>query len=327
MLCVIWRWYARAPSEFTSIWNHIFGQDLSMSKVRAQFESFIRLFGPEAFPVYRAVFSVPFNDPLETYSKHRELVETTAMELDIELHRLSAELTSPSGRAKTAKCTKTRKLYRSLVKKASREERARSAQAPIVEYSPIPVLVFGGVALTTDVEFQTSEYLVDSEDSFELTTPATGRTFCTGTPQLAFRVFDLCSGTSYTDGHFIAGVFAGVATKPGGRLPPPFDPETDEGRRAIRVTCSSHFNNRGGPSAWVSVFTSLLESFTKGAQMVKPSIALIDLSHPLLKEQHRVLKASEVIRDAKKEGLVTFANTKHHAEASHNARILYTRHY
>lgn len=60
------------------------------------------------------------------------------------------------------------------------------------------------------------------------------------------------------DGRFVAGVFVGVAAKSGGRIFPPISPETADGQRAIKLTCSAHFNNKGGPSCWISVFTRLV---------------------------------------------------------------------
>lgn len=174
-----------------------------MSRVRDQFESHIRLHGPKAFIVYKAVFSIPFHDPEELYRPQRDLIEDTAMELDIELYRLQEEVTSPSGRAKTAKCAKTRKLYRSLVRRASREEQFLADRAPALEESPTPSPSIGsGIALNNNTSFEDVEYLVDAEDELEPTPLAVGRPAATSnaSAQLAFRVFDEYSGkqTSYT---------------------------------------------------------------------------------------------------------------------------------
>ncbi|KAH5328607.1 hypothetical protein HBI25_001210 [Parastagonospora nodorum] len=313
ILCIIYRWYSRDPVSFTSVFNKIFRLDLKTAKVKAHFENYLRLHGPEAFPIYKAVFSVPFGDPNNVYSAQRNLIETTAANLNIELHRLQEEVNSPSGRAKKARCPKTRKLFRTLVRRASQEEQFLAVRAPISEETSVPSLRNGGVTLNNNTSFQDLEYLVDAEDALEPAPLALGRIAETSNSaaQLAFRVFDEYSVTSFKDGQFVAGAFVGVAAKSGGQLPHPFDPTTEDGQKAIKITSSAHFNNSGGPSCWISVFTSFLESLTKAANLTQPRITLIDLSKI---DKGNTLRAHEVIRDLKKEGLAYWANTKHYAE-------------
>lgn len=175
-----------------------------MSRVRDQLESYVRLHGPKAFIVYGAVFSIPFHDPEGSYKPQRDLIENTARELDIELYRLQEEVASPSGRAKTAKCAKTRKLYRSLVKRASRKEQFSAVRVPILEESPAPSpSIGGGIALNNNTSFEDVEYLVDAEDALEPIPLALGRPAATSnaSAQLAFRVFDEYSGKQ-TSIHF-----------------------------------------------------------------------------------------------------------------------------
>ncbi|KAH3987159.1 hypothetical protein JI435_001940 [Parastagonospora nodorum SN15] len=263
------------------------------------------LVAPEYSPSHRWTY--------QERDTQRNLIETTAANLNIELHRLQKEVNSPSGRAKKARCPKTRKLFRTLVRRASQEEQFMAVRAPTSEETSVPPLRNGGVTLNNNTSFQDLEYLVDAEDALEPAPLALGRIAETSNSavQLAFRVFDEYSGTSFKDGQFVAGAFVGVAAKSGGQLPHPFDPTTEDGQKAIKITSSAHFNNSGGPSCWISVFTSFLESLTKAANLTQPRIALIDLSKI---DKGNTLRAHEVIRDLKKEGLAYWANTKHYAE-------------
>jgi hypothetical protein len=197
-LCVLNRFYAREPRSFAQIFNKFFGSDLPMHKIRNRFDSYLRLFGPNAFMTYRAVFlSVPFADPEDKYGAIRRTIERTASCLGIILQRLKEEILSPSvGKGRTARSPKTRKTYRALVRKASREAKAGPVQMPEVPQSPTTVPRLGGYAVATDIDSDSSEDIVDLE------TPSVCRksfeTMFDGhdtLPKLAFRVWDKVSKT------------------------------------------------------------------------------------------------------------------------------------
>jgi hypothetical protein len=191
LICVLHRWWTRQPQIFSRIFNEHFQSSLSTQKIRARFD-YLRLHGPRAFPVYRAVSSVAFDDPEHKYSALRREIEKTALSLKIVLERLRREVFSPLvGRARTSRAPKIRKRYRALVKKASQEEKMSPAHIPTV--APLPTIVpcLGGVPLMTTTELDSLEYLVEAEP------PAprhqSSRTVIHGrdvAPRLAFRVWD-----------------------------------------------------------------------------------------------------------------------------------------
>ncbi|KAF1942174.1 hypothetical protein EJ02DRAFT_422411 [Clathrospora elynae] len=113
-LCVLWRHYTRHTANFAENFNAAFCLELSMSKIRDQFEDYIRLHGAKAFPMYHEVFvAVTFEDPHGVYDEMRNMIELTAQDLGIELHRLDGEAMSPSGQAAKAKSMLTRNNYKS----------------------------------------------------------------------------------------------------------------------------------------------------------------------------------------------------------------------
>ncbi|KAH4199856.1 hypothetical protein HBI39_065790 [Parastagonospora nodorum] len=229
------------------------------------------------------------------------IVEITAQHMGILLHRTDEDPDFQAGSAEKSASMVRRKRYESRAEALGRANKVE--EKPAVKYC----------ADNAEWDVQDLEHLVDAEDALEPAPLALGRIAETSNSaaQLAFRVFDEYSGTSFKDGQFVAGAFVGVAAKSGGQLPHPFDPTTEDGQKAIKITSSAHFNNSGGPSCWISVFTSFLESLTKAANLTQPRIALIDLSKI---DKGNTLPAHEVIRDLKKEGLAYWANTKHYAE-------------
>jgi hypothetical protein len=183
----MWRWFVRAPTDFARIYNHAFGQKLAMSKVRDQFENYLRLHGPDAFLVYRSVFSVPFEDPEGVYGQVRSVIEATALKLDIDIQRLAEENPLPSGRAREAKSLKTRRLYKILVLKARRET-AMGAQPPTVEDHPVYPPALGRMTLNTSEESEAEEFLTDTDGMQPSPQPATThRPKFAETPTLGFR--------------------------------------------------------------------------------------------------------------------------------------------
>ncbi|KAF2823324.1 hypothetical protein CC86DRAFT_384695 [Ophiobolus disseminans] len=314
LLCVMWRWYARAPASFAQIFNTIFNLNLSMSKVRDQFENYLRLHGPQAFLVYREVLSVPFDDPDHVYDDVRGNIEATAQLLNIELHKLASEVSSPSGSARKAKSARTRKLYKSLVRRTARQEKAKANQLPMIEKAELRIQNFGGVAIDMDAESDMVETFSDSEEVSSLVVePAEPSPPLTETePQLGFRVWDDRSRAKYTEEiGFLSEAFSIWR----GPSPPPFSPASAEGRQAISLLSNLHLSmNSGGASTWVSVSTSLLQALVKACSMERPRIAIIDLGHPSLQEPNKMLKTSEVLCNLKSDGQAWWARYKGHAE-------------
>ncbi|KAH7073382.1 hypothetical protein FB567DRAFT_633216 [Paraphoma chrysanthemicola] len=316
-LCVLNRWFCRCPITFAQIYNVRFGQDLKIAKVRNQFENYMRLHGEKAFPVFRAVFSVPFDDPDNIYNETRRDIETIAKHLDIDLQLLKEEVPSPTGLAQKAKSIKTRKLYRQLVRKASREGKAPAVQSPRVDTVRSTLPTMG--SMTIGASNETAEILCDTEDSSQLRPMKdvelveTTSTNSITEPTLGFRVWSTTSSrTRFTeqDG-FISEAFASVWK---GELPPPFSRE-GEGAQAIKLLTNWHLSmSGGGASAWVSVSVSLLQALTKACSMDRPQIALINLAHPTLTVPNKTLKAAEVLSSLKADGQAWWARYKGHAE-------------
>jgi hypothetical protein len=246
---VLNRWYSRAPADFARIYNRAMLQDLSVSKVRNQYEHHVRLHGPDAFSVYKAVISVPFDDPQNVYGPIRNMIEATALKLGIKLYRLGEELTSPSGKARRAKSAKTRKLYKSLVRRTSQEEQANAIRTRMMEALLVLAPPLGSVALKVNGDFEASEYLVDTEDDFNLAVQRTMPTspIADTEPKLGFRVWSpKTSRTKLTDDGFISEAFLIWR----GPFPKPFDPQCSNGKLAIDLLCNLHFSmNAGGASA------------------------------------------------------------------------------
>jgi hypothetical protein len=161
------------------------------SKIIAQW-NYLRFYGPHAFSVYRAVFAVPFDDPEGRYGALRSKIERMASSLGISLQRLEHEedISKKAGKGKLSKSPIVRRRHRALVK-ASRETRMCPVQMPEVAQSPITIPRLGGYPVTTDIDSDSSEDIVDSE------IPSTchqtfGPAFRShkNVPKLAFRVWD-----------------------------------------------------------------------------------------------------------------------------------------
>jgi hypothetical protein len=195
--------------------------------------------------VYKHVYSVPFDDPEGKYEALRSITETTAASLGIELCRLAEEVKSPSGKARTAKSPKTRRLYRSLVRRAFEEERFAAAQVFPVPAQKQPLVsrsILGGVTLSTDEEFEASEILVETAENPSPCSPLSERLYCdrTGRQNLAFRVWDAdkCHWTAFDecDG-FVSGKMTLHQARP---FPEPFC------RSNLEELAISHLSKTGG---------------------------------------------------------------------------------
>jgi hypothetical protein len=197
-------------------------------------ESHLRFFGPDAFPVYKTIFSIPFHDPRDQYKATRDIIEGAAAKLNIKLHRLRKEAISPPGRAKYARSPKIRKVYRGLVKRAKEAEKRRSTRATST----------GGFAVSVDARFEDTEFVVEKDDQTLLLPPSHPPATSPSTPAIAFRVWQESSGSSFSPEQ---GFRAGAAGPWNGAIPP-FRLEDPEGKKMIMLTCNSHFSNEKIPS-------------------------------------------------------------------------------
>ena len=224
LLCVLNRWYCGRDRTaeldvFSKVFNSITGLDLPSKRVRAQFEGHMCLYGAEAYAVFGRVFSLPFDDPEGRYAEIRALIEAEAVTLGLELQQREFERVVRSGTAKFAKSPKTRKLYRSLVRRVSQEavwQDNQVAQAEDTIQSLQPIITMG-MAVCVLVE-EDREVLTDAEqstapmvdpspiavlESVEDPRPASIR------PHLTFRVWDAANRTKFVDGSFVAQTFVG----------------------------------------------------------------------------------------------------------------------
>jgi hypothetical protein len=120
LLCILYRWYQRSPEDFRLVFNGITDLTLSQRQVTTQFESHLHLFGGRAFPEFKAVFDIPFDDPHGVFETLRQTIESEAARQGIELQRLQSESSTPSssGKAAKAKSALTRHRFKTLVRRA-----------------------------------------------------------------------------------------------------------------------------------------------------------------------------------------------------------------
>jgi hypothetical protein len=255
---VLWRWYARAPRKFASVFNFVYipGKGLTTNAIVAQSEGHVRFYGPNAFPMLGAVLAVPFEDPQDIYGRTRKTIETVAVQLDIDLHRLDKEA-PPSGKTKKTNTPKFRRQYKILVRKAH-EEAARAAQYSTIE-DVSPQRQGLGCMLPSSSEEE--ELFTATEDISDPVNQAVEHipTIRSSLPKLGYRVWDETSNTLFSeDRGFVAKYFHLWR----GPLPTPLTPEGD-GLKMIKLSGNNHFHREGGPSQWISVFSSLLETLVK----------------------------------------------------------------
>lgn len=192
-LCVLNRWFQRVPSTFAAIFNSVFNLSLPTSSIDQQFGSYIRLHGGRAFISYKDVFEItPFHDPEGKYTFIRDLIETEAAALGVDIRRADQEAVSPSGRAEKARSDLTRRRYKDLVRTASQQRLVASAMEPTL--SPRRIYSLGGHAMAEESNPNDIDYFVDMEESTQSPTSSTdimvGTATDTDSPHLAYRVWD-----------------------------------------------------------------------------------------------------------------------------------------
>jgi hypothetical protein len=125
--------------------------------------------------------------PQEKYAAVLKAIESAGRKIGIRVQRLQDEHVFPSGEARTARSPKTRRLYRSLVRRASQHRRIGETEPPV----KIPAL---GIAMTTDAKFEESEHITDAEGP-GICAP---EEMSTKQPTLAFRVWDADSRAKFS---------------------------------------------------------------------------------------------------------------------------------
>lgn len=240
LLTILYRWYDDSnPTTLPRVFNHVTGLDLRVSVVRHQFEGHVLLFGGRAFPEYARVMAIPFHDPQGRYNAIRGIIEETAIDLGVSLQRREIEIAFNSGAARWAKSPRTRRLYRSLVRRAAQKEKEKGRISrltqPVVLSSDQQAIsmsecLLGNVALSTDNQ---EEKWSDVENlSPRAASVKKLRSLIEPIKRnIAFRVWDKNSRTTFSeeDG-FVSQAFSIWR----GEHPPPFTPD-GEGRAALKL--------------------------------------------------------------------------------------------
>jgi hypothetical protein len=275
LLTVIYRWYTAVdPKIIPKIFNGVTGLDLRHSIVRSQFDSHLKLYGGRAYPEYGRAIATPFKDPYGVYTGIRNIIEQTASDLGLELLRRKTEVKIISGQAQYAKSPKTRRYWKSLVRRAAQHEKqkARQVLSSSASASSVQVPSSGGRVLVTTANSDDQEFLTDVEDfSAPVVSSTEPRSSLPLTaPRLGFRVWDANSRTKFSeDSGFVSEAFSIWRNE----YPPPFSPD-GQGRQALMVLTNLHLSMRGGASTFVSVGTSLLQVMVKASIMENPRIAI-----------------------------------------------------
>jgi hypothetical protein len=275
LLTILYRWYEDADvTTIPKVFNAVTGLDLRLSVVRYQFESHLILYGGLAYPEFDRVMKVPFHDPEQKYNGIHAIIKETATEFGIDLSRRRVEVKHKSGLAKVAKSPRTRKYYKSLVRRAAKREKdkAYALEIPASQELPLRVLPHGGITLATDPRREDDESWSDIDDwhTSPVTPTETSPRVSPGTQPIAFRVWDANSRTKFDDETgFVSQAFSIWR----GEFPPPFSPD-GQGRQALMLLTNLHLSMSGGASAFVSLSTSLLQALVKASTMDKPRIAV-----------------------------------------------------
>ncbi|KAF3046256.1 hypothetical protein E8E11_008418 [Didymella keratinophila] len=323
LLCVLNRWYcgrdrAAELDIFAKVFNSITGLDILPKRVRIQFENHLRLYGAEAYPVFGRVFSTPFDDPEGRYAKIRDLIEAEAVTLGLELQQREFEVVVRSGTAKFAKSPKTRKFYKSLVRRASQgavrqanqdvvyEEATRSSVSVPTISGAVCVPTEGDLEILTNVEESTASV------AHQRATPvleSVGMPEAASTrPHLTFRVWDAANRTKFIDGSFVAQTFVD--------WPRPFPAPIalEDPSEAGKILTVLHLSRQGDTPVYISTASSLLQAMSYAMNMQRPQIAMIDLDTPSLQQPHKVHHAAEIFPWLKSQGLARWARYKGNGE-------------
>jgi hypothetical protein len=263
LLTILYRFYEAAHSTtIPQVFNAITNLELRHNIVKDQFEHHLKLYGGRAFPEFGRVMAVPFDDHEGHYNDIHSIIEDAASKLGVQLSKRQTEVKFTSGAAQWAKSPRTRRAFKSLVRRAAQKEkdgeRESLVQMPEFEATPLPAL-----------HAWNNEDVEDSPSSLPTIIPVSQRRIPTS-HSIAFRVWDSESRTKFTEED---GFESEMCSDWRGQFLPPFTPE-GEGMQAIKLLTNSHLSKSGGKSAFVSVSTSLLQVLVKASAMDNPRIAV-----------------------------------------------------
>jgi hypothetical protein len=272
LLCIINRWYcakdhATELTVFSKIFNIVTGLDLDSRKIDNQF-THLRYYGGDAYPPFRRVFAVPFDDPMGRYAAIRALLESTADTHCLDLQRRQSEPDIQSDMARYAESPKTQKFYLNLVQKASQDDDSVRESHQILAKPRSITSMAMAVQLPEDDNL---EIITDTESSPTSShNSAQVHNLATVKPHLAFRVWDAASRTRFIDGGFLAHAFLDWPLP----LPPPI--ALNDPTQAGKILVSLHLSQQGGAPVFISTASvSILRSFhlstTNSCSIVAPS--------------------------------------------------------
>jgi hypothetical protein len=254
LLCIINRWYcaqdrATELTLFAKIFNAVTGLDLDARKIDNQF-THLRYYGGDAYPSFRRVFAVPFDDPMGRYAAIRALLESEADNHHLDLQRRQSEPDIQSGMAKYAGSPKTQKNYLNLVQK-SKAARVRDPLKIPTNLQSITSMAMA-VQLPGD---ENCEIITDAEAS-PISSAAQVHKPATIKPHLTFRVWDAASRTHFIDGGFVAHAFLDWP------LPLPAPIALNDPTQAGKILASLHLSKQGGTPVFISTASvSIFRSF------------------------------------------------------------------
>ncbi|KAH6620467.1 hypothetical protein C7974DRAFT_234773 [Boeremia exigua] len=320
LLCILNRWYC-APDRttelemFAKLFNSITGLGLRPHIIRNQYECHLLLYGGLCFREYGRVYGVPFDDPEGRYTEIRNVLEEEIKSSGLDLRRRKTEEFVASGKAKYAKSPVTRRIYKSLVKKARQEEKVGAHQTSGRGHASTDSQSFAtigrAIRAPTDEEWEIISHASTSPEPIteyvqEITTPTP--VSVTARPHLAFRVWDAANRTKFINGRFVAQCFVNWPSP----LPAPI--ALDDSSEAGKILTLLHLSKQGATPVYISTASSLLQALSYATSMQHPRIALIDLDAASLQEDHKLHHAADIFRWLKSHGLAQWARYKGYGE-------------
>jgi hypothetical protein len=264
LLAILYRWYqADHPTTIPQVFNSITDLNLRHTTIQTQFED-LKRYGGRAFPEFGQVMAIPFNDLEGHYDEIHGIIEDASRDLGVYLPRRKFEVKFNLGTAQFAKSSRTRRVFKSRVRRAAQKER-KQEQELVVQMPDLGNLSIHAPALgSTTLSWNRGEAFLDAEDfvdgeaspiaSSNASPMIQRRSSLPTSHHVAFRVWDANSRTDFTEEQG-------------------FTPE-GEGMQAIKLLTNRHLSKKGGASAFVSVSTSLLQMLVKASAMVEPMIAV-----------------------------------------------------
>lgn len=127
ILCLLYRFYdgPNASETIPRVFNAATRLQLRPQKIRNHFNNHLCLFGRAAVLEFKVVFNAPFRCKTSFIEFHN-LIESKILALEVDLRRRDREITFKEGWARTAKSPRTRRTYKSRVKRVLQQERVNT---------------------------------------------------------------------------------------------------------------------------------------------------------------------------------------------------------